>query len=173
LLGLTIGTPLEAFAQSHDSTLVLAGALVVAGALALARRDLTPSARNVYPLVAIVALCFPLFIKTVWPYYFADVFVLLAVWWLGTRDSWDTVRHWLGALVPIFATICSMFAEYGAGLYNTEFQGATDIKRESLVMTLLLAVFLVGLAARLLLSPRETVGAPSPVRAATVAAAPM
>ncbi|HEV2238022.1 MAG TPA: hypothetical protein VGR57_15280, partial [Ktedonobacterales bacterium] len=27
LLGLTIGTPLEAFAQSHDSTLVLAGAL--------------------------------------------------------------------------------------------------------------------------------------------------
>ncbi|HEY7982606.1 MAG TPA: hypothetical protein VID73_00475 [Ktedonobacterales bacterium] len=175
LLGLTIGTPLEAFAQSHDSTLVVAGAAVVAGTLALARRDLTPAARNLYPLVALAALCFPLFIKTVWPYYFADVFVLLAVWWLGTRESWESVRHWLGALVPVFATVCSMFAEYGAGLYNTEFQDPTDIKRESLVMALLLLVFLIGVAARLLLGPPEPepVGARSPLAPAIAGATPV
>jgi hypothetical protein len=155
LLGLTIGTPWEAFAQAHDSTLVLVGAGVIAGVLAFARRDITPASRNVYAFVALTALCFPLLIKTVWPYYFADQFVLLAVWWLGAQDSWDTVQHWLGALVPIFPTICSAFAEYGAGLYNYEFQGTADIKRESLVMTLLLVVFLVGVAAQVIHSPKE------------------
>jgi hypothetical protein len=155
LLGLTISTPLEAFAQHHDSDLVLAGAALVAGALALARRDITPTGRHVYALVALAALCFPLLVKTVWPYYFADQFVLLAVWWLSTREAWDTVRHWLGALVPLFPTVCSMFAEYGAGLYNTEFQQPADIKRESLVMTLLLVTFLIGVAARVLRTPVE------------------
>ena len=81
--------------------------------------------------------------------------MLLAVWWLGARESWDTARHWLGALVPLFPTICSLFAEYGAGLYNTEYLGTADIKRASLVMTLLLAVFLVGMAVRVLRSPPE------------------
>jgi hypothetical protein len=150
LLGLTIGTPLEPFAQTHDSTLVLTGAALVAATLALARRDITPASRHVYALVALAALCFPLLIKTVWPYYFADQFVLLVVWWLGARESWDSLRHWLGAFIPLFPTICSLFAEYGAGLYNTEFQGTTDIKRESLVMTLLLAVFLIGVAVRVM-----------------------
>lgn len=153
LLGLTIGTPLELFAQQQDSNLVLAGAALVVATLALARRDITPAGRNMYALVALAALCFPLFIKTVWPYYFADQFVLLAVWWLSTRGSWGSARHWLGALVPLFPTICSMFAEYGAGLYNTEFQDPSDIKRESLVMALLLLTLLIGMAVRLLRTP--------------------
>jgi hypothetical protein len=155
LLGLTIGTPLEAFAQAHDSTLVLTGAALITATLALARRDISPAGRHIYALVALAALSFPLLIKTVWPYYFADQFVLLAVWWLGARDSWGTARHWLGALVPLFPTVCSLFAEYGAGLYNTEYLGTADIKRASLVMTLLLGVFLVGMMVRVLRSPPE------------------
>jgi hypothetical protein len=161
LLGLTIGTPWEVFAQAHDSTLVLAGAALVAGVLTLARRDITPASRTVYALVALAAICFPLLIKTVWPYYFADQFTLLAVWWLGSRESWDTLGHWLGALVPVFPTVCSAFAEYGAGLYNYEYQGLGDIKRESLVMTLLLVVFLIGMATRVLRAPAEPAPAPA------------
>jgi hypothetical protein len=154
LLGLTIGTPAEAWAQQHDSTLVLAGAAVVTAALALLRRDLTPQRRSLYGLLALAGLCFPLFTKTVWPYYFADLYVLLAVWWLGSGAAWTTWRHWLGAFVPFYFTLCALVAEYGAGLYNTEWLDPTDIRRESAAMSVLLVGFALAFGVRLLLEPR-------------------
>ena len=111
-----VNTPYESIAQHDDTLFVLGGAVVVSLALVLARRDLRPGARDVYALLALVGLCFPLFLKTVWPYYFLDAYILLAVWWLGSPHALDTLRGWLGGLLPVFFVGCAFLTEYGTGL---------------------------------------------------------
>ena len=114
------GTPLYSFGQAHDSLVAVVLALCLSLATVLLRRDMDVSSRDVYALLALCGLCFPLAIKTIWPYYFLDSYVLLGVWWLsalGTRGRVATTASWvrwvLGALFPLAAIGIALVGEYG------------------------------------------------------------
>lgn len=115
------GTPLYSFGLMHDSLVAVALVLVVSAATLALRPDMDVSSREVYALLALCGLCFPLAIKTVWPYYFLDTYVLLGVWWLsglgraqraGTSAAW--LRWWLGAALPLASIGVALLGEYGA-----------------------------------------------------------
>ena len=126
--GLFIGTPLEAIGQRWDSAVVLGAALAVTLTTLALRRDLDVSSRDVYALLALSGLCFPLFMKTLWPYYFLDMYALLAVWWLaGLRPDErvaETMEHerarsrqylvwWIGIALPLATVIAAQISEHG------------------------------------------------------------
>ncbi|HEU5441991.1 MAG TPA: hypothetical protein VFU88_22110 [Ktedonobacterales bacterium] len=104
---LASGTPLESFAQRDDGLVVAVAASLVTLLTLLLRRDLSVRSRDMYALLAISGLCFPLLLKTLWPYYYLDVSIFLTLWWLGaapSRRTWDTWLHWLaGATAPLAA----------------------------------------------------------------------
>lgn len=114
------GTPLYGFGLAHDSLVAVALALVVCAVTLAIRPDVDVSSREVYALLALCGLSFPLAIKTVWPYYFLDAYVLLGVWWLsglgyaqraGTSAAW--LRWWLGGILPLVAMGVALLGEYG------------------------------------------------------------
>src|SRR5260370_2167011 len=120
---LAVGTPWQSFAENHDTLVILAGALLVCIALLALCRDLDVSSREVYALLAVSELCFPLFIKTLWPYYFLDTYMLLAICWLsgapGGRSLRTLVRWVPGRLVPVAARGLGPVAGAGGGRWNS------------------------------------------------------
>jgi hypothetical protein len=167
---LAVGTSYEPLGQQADSLFVLGAALALSVVVVLVRRDLVPRDRDVYGLLAIAGISFPLLIKTLWPYYFLDGYLFLAIWWLGEPALWAGARRWLGAVLPAHFVVCSWFAEYGAELIDDP----PARLRQSIATCLLLVGFTVAFGARVLLdgSKRTTLQAPeSPVPAADGAAA--
>lgn len=112
--GLLVGTPLESFAQQWDGESVIVVALLLCGLALLLRVDLDVSSRGMYALLALCGLCFPLLIKTLWPYYFLEPYMLGAVWWLSWRmpsRRWARARWWCGAALPCLAVLAAQIAE--------------------------------------------------------------
>jgi hypothetical protein len=83
LWGLAVSTPWEAFAKAHDSLVVMAAVALICLLVYLTRPSLDLRSREIMALLTICAFCFPLLIKTMWPYYFLEPYVLLAIWWLA------------------------------------------------------------------------------------------
>ncbi len=104
------------FALHHDSLIIVAAALILVLATLLLRRDLDVGSRDIYLLLAVAGLCFPLFIKTLWPYYFLETYMLVTLWWLAGADAAATSRgriSWLLSAVAPLATIgLAQLAEY-------------------------------------------------------------
>ena len=109
------GTPWIGIAQHDDSYAVVAAALVVTGALLLVRRGLSVRSRDLYALLGIVALCFPLLMKTLWPYYYLDASIFFTFWWLaGARHltDWRARLIWLGGVTaPLAAVVLAELSE--------------------------------------------------------------
>jgi hypothetical protein len=99
----------ELFAQQHDSIVILAASVALTLTTLALRRDLDIGSRDIYALLALSGLCFPLFIKTLWPYYYFEEYVFLSVWWLGAASgALATVRArllWLLAIAVPGATV--------------------------------------------------------------------
>lgn len=149
--GLFVGTPLETLGQRADSTFIMVAVAVVAATLALARRDVGPAGRDLYGVLAVCGVCFPLFIKTLWPYYFLDPYIFGAIWWLGQGGNWRRVGHWIGVAVPLFFVGCAALAEADAEI-------TTDaVLRLHLTqwLTGAVLVFLFGFGGWLLLAQRR------------------
>lgn len=104
------------FALRHDSVVIVAASLVVILATLLLRRDLDVTSRDIYLLLAVADLCFPLFIKTIWPYYFLETYVLVALWWLAGADAalapQGRARWLLAGVAPLAAIGLAQLAEY-------------------------------------------------------------
>jgi hypothetical protein len=97
-----------AFALQHDSLVIVGVAIVIIVATLLLRRDLDVSSPDIYALLAVAGLCFPLFIKTLWPYYFLETDLLITLWWLTRADMARIPRErvwWLVAGSVPLATI--------------------------------------------------------------------
>jgi hypothetical protein len=114
------GTSLYAFGRAHDSLVVIALAVLICVATLALRPDVDVSSREVYALLALCGLCFPLAIKTVWPYYFLDAYVLLGVCWLaglGQARQAHTNAAWLrwlfGSCLPVASVVVALVGEYG------------------------------------------------------------
>jgi len=141
---LVVGTPYQWVPQHGDVLFVFGLAVLLSLIVIAARRDLEPSSRDIYGLVALTALTLPLLAKSVWPYYFLDAYVFGAVWWLGQVDPLALGRRLLGASVPLIATIGTLLTEYEMGA-----TGGPLRLPEGVVMGGLLAVLMAALASRL------------------------
>jgi hypothetical protein len=115
--GLFLGTPLANLGFRYDSVFVLGSSLILSVALLVWRPSLRVGSADVYALLAVSSLCFPLFLKTLWPYYYLDAYMLLALWWLaqaGGLKSWGARILWFcGAILPSSAVLAGQVAEYG------------------------------------------------------------
>jgi hypothetical protein len=161
---LAVGTQYESFARRYDTAAVLGAALLICVIVVFARRDLEPGARDIYGLLALCGLCFPLLIKTTWPYYFLDSYIFMAIWWLGGARAWRPWARWLGILLPLYFVGCAMLAEYGV---------SPDLdlgprRLESVAMATLLTAFILATAVRLLVRNRkgQLIAEPATVAAA-------
>jgi hypothetical protein len=137
LWGVTLDTPLDAFALIHDSQVVAGAAFLVALAAGLARRTLDVNSRELYALLAVTSFCFPLLIKTMWPYYFIEPYVFVSLWWLA---SFPGVRRWArqrwlwlaGLALPVAIVGIGLLGAIGAG----QVESVAFIHEWSLAMSL-------------------------------------
>jgi hypothetical protein len=141
---LVVGTPFQWVPQYADVLFVFGLAVVVSLIVIAARKDLEPSSRDIYGLLALTALALPLLAKSVWPYYFLDAYVFGAVWWLGQAAPLALGRRLAAAAIPITATIGTLLTEYEMGAIDSQVRLI-----EGVAMGLALAVLMVALAIRL------------------------
>lgn len=175
LWGLVIGTPVEAFANRFDSVTVIAAALASVTLVLALRRNLDIGSRDVYALLAIADLCFPLLIKTIWPYYFLDAYVFVALWWLAqardisaarsldTAGGWPYVARWVaGITLPVALIGVAQLAEYGLsqlvdGSWPKGWSAADALSIAAIQLTLCVWIIIQGHRA-----PPTTDGSASP-----------
>jgi hypothetical protein len=82
-------------------------------AIILRRRPATvTSPAGLLGLLTVATACFPLFAKTVFPYYLVEPYVFSALWWLARPGS---ARNWR-VLVPVLLTADVFFAKVGTTL---------------------------------------------------------
>lgn len=102
--------------MAYDSLAVLVASLAVVALALLLRRDLDIRSPDVYALLAACGLCFPLLIKTLWPYYYYECFVLLVIWWLAQRPGIMTraraARWAAGGLLPATLLALALASDY-------------------------------------------------------------
>src|SRR5207248_8973315 len=109
---LVVGTPYQWLPQRWDVLFVL-GVVVLLSLIVIAgRRDLEPSSRDTYGLLAVTALALPLLAKSVWPYYFLDAYVFGAVWWLGLTEPLALRGRLVAVAVPLVAVLGPLLTEY-------------------------------------------------------------
>ena len=117
--GLLLNTPAQAFALRYDSYVVVAAALLLTTITLALRRDLDARSPDVYALLALANLCFPLLMKTLWPYYYLDAAIFFAIWRLVHAPTWTRSRSaWLiwgvtAVTLPLLVTLCAQLAESG------------------------------------------------------------
>jgi hypothetical protein len=145
--GLTLGTPLETVAYRYDSFFVLGSSLILSVALLVWRRNLRLGSADMYALLAISGLCFPLFLKTLWPYYYLDAYMLLALWWLAQAaglKSWGARIVWFcGAILPLSAVFAGQLAEYGLTSNGNSWSQGWSLTMT--VVTLAMMVLILGI----------------------------
>lgn len=139
-----VGTSYQWIPQRADVVFVLGLAALVSLIVIRARKDLEPSSGDIYGLLALTALTLPLLAKSVWPYYFLDAYVFGAIWWLGQVGRLAWRRRFVGAAVPLIASIGTLLTEYEIGATDGRIRPA-----EGVAMGVILAVLIVALAARL------------------------
>jgi hypothetical protein len=106
------GTSLEAVVQHYDIVAIVA--VVLATNLWLARGNRLDEGR-LFAGMTVTAAAFAMLAKTVWPYYFLEVYVLGSVWAFGTwRARGGALRL---VLVPIAVSVFGLIAEIGSEQY--------------------------------------------------------
>jgi hypothetical protein len=125
LWGLALDTPLQSFALAHDSLVVIATSALIALVAGLSCRSLDVDSRALYALLAVTSFCFPLLIKTMWPYYFIEPYVFVTLWWLSLLPleqgwSWRRWRWLLGLVLPVGIVCIGVLGEAAAGQIETD-----------------------------------------------------
>jgi hypothetical protein len=148
---LLVGTAYVWIPQRADVLFILGLAVLLSLVVIVRRRDLEPSSRDVYGLLALTALTVPLLAKSVWPYYFLDAYVFGTIWWLGQTDLLALRRGLVGVAIPLIATI---------GTLLTEVEMSAGAGRIRLVEGLGMGVVLAAVTARLAIGLRRSGSAP-------------
>jgi hypothetical protein len=145
------GTSFEGVAQHADLAFV---ALVTVGLnLWLATRPGGLSGRTLYAGLALAAASFALLAKTVWPYYFLEVYVFTTIW--AASQTGREGRKTRVLLPPIVVSGLGLLAEGGV----TPGISATAVRAEGVAMFVLLGGAMLWLAAAAR-RPSEGVTAP-------------
>jgi hypothetical protein len=146
--------------QRYDALLALAAAALLTVAILALRRDLTIASPDLFGLLTLTTLCFALFIKTLWPYYYLEAALFATVW--AIARSIEPLRahgrQWLmrfgeislAWLPRLGVMVCALVAEYG--LEANSYEGWLRPWGLILALLNLIAVTLTFLA--LLAGPR-------------------
>jgi len=113
-------------------------------ALILRRVSLMTTTTGVLGLLTLTTACFPLFAKTVFPYYLVEPYVFGALWWLARPGS---ALNWR-AVVPLLLT-CDVFLAKAGTLLSGGWEVA-----EGLVSSALIALVVMMVTVDLVRSPR-------------------
>jgi hypothetical protein len=145
LWGLALGTPLESFALNHDSLVVVGTSALIALAACLHCRSLDVGSYELYALLGVTSFCFPLQIKTMWPYYFIEPYAFVSLWWLASYprvQGWTRCRWtWLAGLtLPVAIVGIGLLGAVGAGQLNTVAFVHTWSLAMSLAMLLIMGI---------------------------------
>jgi 4-amino-4-deoxy-L-arabinose transferase-like glycosyltransferase len=115
--GVFEGTSLSQVGDHYDSFFVIGSCLVLPMVLLFRYRTLRLGSGDIYGILALCGLCFPLLLKTLWPYYYLDAYMFLALWWLASARPLPSlqarVRWLMGAGLPLSAVLAGQLAEYG------------------------------------------------------------
>ena len=104
------GTALEPVVQRWDTVAIVAAVLLVN--VWIATRPGGASEMQLFAAMTLTSACFTLFAKTVWPYYFTEVYVFGCIWSIGRWRSGDNPVR-LG-LLPIAVTTFGLIGEIGS-----------------------------------------------------------
>jgi hypothetical protein len=147
---LTQGTGWEPVAQHWDIAFVVA--LVVVVNAWLASRPGGLAGGRLYAGLALSTAAFALLAKTVWPYYFLEVYIFTAVWALGRPNT-----RWTALVAPlVVVSALDQLAELGSAPQQT----AALIHAEGVGMFVLLGAAMAWLV--VLSSRRMEVAPPGP-----------
>jgi hypothetical protein len=105
-------TPWEGLAQHGDVYMAIAVAAALTAVTMRRRPSMATTAAGLLGLLTVVASCFPLFAKTVYPYYLLEPYVFGTAWWLARPGS---ALNWR-ASVPLLLTADVFLAKAGATL---------------------------------------------------------
>ena len=100
---------LETVVQHYDIVVVVA--VVLATNLWLARSNRFDEGR-LFAGMTLTSAAFTMLAKTVWPYYFLELYILGSVWAFGTWRPQDGVVRLV--LLPIAVTVFGLIAEIGS-----------------------------------------------------------
>lgn len=144
------GTPWASLAQHDDGYAVMLAAGFISLVVLLVRRNLSVHSRDLYALLGLVGLCFPLLMKTLWPYYYLDSSIFFTFWWLASaRDfvSWRDRLIWLsGITVPLVAVALAEVSETAySSVLGYGWTVPWSLAMGALTLALLLAVGLIVL----------------------------
>ncbi len=151
-------TSLAGIAQHGDVYCAAAVATVITAFALRCRPDLATPTAGLLGLLLIASCTFPLFAKTVFPYYLFEPYVLGVVWWLARPG---TARNWR-VLVPLLLTADTL-------LTNIVASGASGVwgDIEGITSSAILA-FVVGLVTVDLLRTLPAADAPAPSDASPI-----
>jgi len=141
------GGSLETVVQHYD--IVVIAAVVLATNLWLARGGRLDQGR-LFAGMTLTASAFAMLAKTVWPYYFLEVYIFGSVWVFGTWQAQHGVVRLV--LLPIAVTVFGLIAEIGSEQYLP----LTLVRIEGAAMFVMLALmigWIVWFAAREPASP--------------------
>lgn len=105
-------TPFAGVGQGGDVYLAVAVACSVVAIIIRRRPATVTSPAGLLGLLTVATACFPLFAKTVYPYYLVEPYVFSALWWLARPGS---ARNWR-VLVPVLLTADVFLAKAGTTL---------------------------------------------------------
>ena len=135
--------------QHYDIVAIVA--VVLATNLWLARGNRLDEG-HLFAGMTVTAAAFAMLAKTVWPYYFLEVYVLGSVWTFGTWRARDGALRLV--LVPIAVSVFGLIAEIGSEQYLP--LPLVRIEGTALfVMLSLLIVWIMWLARREPATPAE------------------
>lgn len=136
-------TPLGNLGYHYDSLFVVGASLVLSPLLLWRFRRLRLGSGDVYALLAVSGLCFPLLLKTLWPYYYLDTYMLLALWWLSSARPLPNARarlRWLlGAILPLSTVLLGELADYALTSNSGSWTKGWSLAMTLLTFSLLLA----------------------------------
>ncbi|HLY31985.1 MAG TPA: hypothetical protein VKQ36_13220 [Ktedonobacterales bacterium] len=130
--GLALASNWQDIAMKDDSLLTLGLATLLTLVVLAVRRNLNARSTDLYGLLALTSLCFPLLIKMFWPYYLLETYFYAALWvlaslpqllaWYATpQEATQAQESYTGQLViwasgwllPVGVVASALVAEYG------------------------------------------------------------
>jgi hypothetical protein len=94
-------TSLAGFVAHTDVLFAAAAAIVLTVIVVRRNPGAATTISGIFGLLTVASCCFPLFAKTVFPYYFVEPYVFAVLWWLA-RPGRDVPRR---GFVPLLLTI--------------------------------------------------------------------
>lgn len=156
------------FARQWDSAVTLGVAIFICVIVLFMRAGLPLESPALYDVLAAASLCFPLFIKTLWPYYFFEPWVFVVLWWFGWRPL--SVRARIGWTVGAFVPVTVLLGAAVSDQWRLTFFAQGDGFWWNVIVTATLlvevGVLLVSAVVRPSLAPESTAD-PSPEVPAT------